>query len=50
MSIVLRLKNVSQVFFGNEVEDACYVTRLGWTKTALDSINLQDAEKILFSS
>jgi len=46
----LRIKNAHNIFFGNEVEDAENVTRLGWAKTVVDSINLQDAEKILFSS
>lgn len=46
----LRLKNAQNVFFGNGVEDSANVTRLGWAKSAVDSINIQDAEKVLFSS
>lgn len=46
----LTLKNATNVFFGNGVEDAENVTRLGWAKTVVDSINLQDVEKVLYSS
>lgn len=46
----LRLKDASGVFFGNGVEDGANVTRLGWAKTVVDAINLQDAERVLVSS
>lgn len=46
----LRVKNMSNTFFGSDGEDGSNVTRFGWTKTVSDSINLQDAERILFSS
>ena len=46
----LRTKNALDVFFWSDVEDADNVTRLWWAKTAIDSINLQDAERVFFSS
>lgn len=46
----LRLKNMSGTFFGADGEDGANVTRFGWAKTAVDSINLQDAEKVISSS
>lgn len=47
---ILRIKNMSDTFFGADGEDGVNVARFGWAKTAIDSINLQDAEKILFSA
>lgn len=41
---------MSNTFFGSDGEDGSNVTRFGWAKTVSDSINLQDAERILFSS
>lgn len=47
---LLRLKNMSHTFFGADGEDWINVTRFWWAKTATDSINLQDAERIIYSS
>lgn len=47
---ILRVKNVSQMFFGNGVEDGYNIARLGWAKTVLDGISLQDAEMVYMSS
>lgn len=46
----LRLKNVTHTFFGADGEDGLNITRFGWAKTALDSINLQDAERIFYTA
>lgn len=47
---ILRLKNMQRTFLGADGEDGYNVTRFGWAKTAVDSINLQEAERVFFSS
>jgi hypothetical protein len=46
----LRLKNVQHTFFGGDGEDGVNVTRYGWGKTFVDSINTFQAERILYNS
>lgn len=41
---------MGNTFFGADSEDGSNVTRFGWAKTAVDSINLQDVERVLLSS
>jgi len=47
---LLRMRNTTNAFFGNESEDGHNITRFGWVKTGCDSINLQDVERVFFSS
>lgn len=47
---IFRVKNMEDAYFGWDSEDCMHIARFGWAKTCLDSVNLQDCERVYMSS